>query len=152
MKKVIGIVLAFVLALTVVLTSVGCNSVSGSGSTKLQYSDMVEEFIKNNLTYKFDGIVGSVKVLRSTVSDNGATEFTIEYQTAQPGHGDRSEQVLAQVITTHKATITVKDGIIASAVCDGNRDMLKSDTGSGQELTLPVGQTPDVPVEDLANK
>ncbi len=166
MKKVFGIILALSLMLTMVLTSVGCSPVSGNGAdksptpsaTQVPYSGMVEDFIKNSSTYKFDGIEGSLKLTKVVGTPNGDGEFTIEYQTAHPGHGDRSGQVLAQVITNHTATIQVKEGKITSAICDESRDIFKdasgnqSEAGSGQELTMPVGQSPDLPPENLANK
>ncbi len=166
MKKIIGIVLAGCLTLTMVLTSVGCSSVSGSGATQsptpsatqVPNSEMVENFVKNSSTFKFDGIAGSLKLAKVVAIPNGDGEFTIEYQTAHPGHGDRSGLVLAQVITNHAATIQVKDGKIISAICDGNWDMQKdvavsqNDAGSGQDLTMPAGESTDAPPEDLAAK
>ncbi len=88
-----------------------------------------EEFIKNSSTFKFDGIEGSIKFVEDqtvVLSSTGRSLLVYEFQTAHPGHGDRTGQVLAQVITTHKVSVlidTEKDAVI-SASCDNTWDMI----------------------------
>ncbi len=168
MKKIIGIIAAFCLMLTVVLTGVSCSSISGNAAnnsptpsaTQVMYSGMVENFVKNSSTYKFDGIDGSLKISKVIGSMNGDGEFAVEYQTRQAGHGNRTGQILAQVITNHIAIIQVKAGQITSAICDGNWDILSdraaaaetSKVSLGTEFTLPVGQSVTISGEDLTIK
>lgn len=160
---VIGVMAPLVLTLGLVVLS--CGPAQGNGLDKtptpsqVPYSNLAEEFVKNSSTFKFDGIEGSIKLAKAQGSDR-EMEFVIEYQTRQPGHGDRTGQVLAQVITNHTGVINIKDGKVISAVCDNSWDMLKDaaitipspigiPVSLGQEFTLPVGQTADVTGENL---
>ena len=51
---------------------------------------------------------------------------TTVYQTQHPGHGNRTGEVLSQVITDHSVVILVNidKGAVAMAVCDKTRDMV----------------------------
>jgi hypothetical protein len=124
-----------------------------------QYS---EEFITNTSTFKFDGIPGSLKIIKAEDGNNPAylsTVYTIEYQTQHPGHGDRKDQFLAQVVTTHTTVILINRDqptvakAVVSAVCDNTWDLLTDKslvttvsgvvTGGGD--TTPAGGPLDAP-------
>ncbi len=98
--------------------------------------NIAEDFIRNSSTFRFDGIEGSIKLVKT---DPGFTSvfrswsYTFEFQTRHPGHGDRTGQFLAQVITTHNATILVnmEKGTVVIATCDNTWDMIN-------EKDLPV--------------
>jgi len=124
-KSVIGLILAILLPL---IMTVGCVSQSTptdtSTPTQVAYQQKVEDFIKNSSTYKFDGIPGSIIFIKSVSSVEGAStvppedwDFTVEYQTGHPGHGDRTGQMLAQVVTNHRAFIKIESGVITSTAC-----------------------------------
>lgn len=158
MNKLAGIALGASLMAATVFASIGCSTALGSAdksptptSTKTPYSSTVEDFIEDSATYKFDGIDGSVKVVKVDGPHDGKWVYTVEYQTRQPGHGDRSGQMLAQVITTHTAEVEVVEGKVASAVCDGDWDMASAaiEVSRGQEFTLPVGQAAKVLGADM---
>lgn len=90
---------------------------------------LAEDLIKTSSTFKFDGIEGSIKfteIKPSPISAYQSGIFVFEFQTAHPGHGDRTGQVLAQVITGHKAEITInlENTTIVSAACDNSWDMI----------------------------
>jgi hypothetical protein len=53
-----------------------------------------------------------------------AFQFVYRFDSTQAGYGDRTGQMLAQVITPHEAIITVEKGVVKSAVMDGKWDML----------------------------
>jgi len=160
-KKLATLGLGIALMTTAVLTSVGCSPVLGDAadnpapvSTQLRFSELVENFVRSGPTYRFDGVDGSLKIVNAveTVGDNW--DFTVEYQTNQPGHGDRSGQMLAQVITTHTAEVEIREGKIASAVCDGGWNMVsrtgilegRINIGPLQPVQRP-GVTPPTPSE-----
>jgi hypothetical protein len=90
---------------------------------------IAEEFLKQTATFKFDGIEGSIELIKA---EDGVTSafpsriFTFTFQTRHPGHGDRTGQILAQVITNHTAIITVDiaNDIVKEAICDNEWDML----------------------------
>ena len=97
---------------------------------------MALDFIKNSSTFKFDGIAESLKFIKSDpgpTSSFRSTSFTFEYQTAHPGHGDRTGQALDLVITKHTAVVLVniEKGTVAWAVCDNIWNMVT-------EKDLPV--------------
>lgn len=86
-----------------------------------------EEFILADATYAFDGIEDSLALVKSEAGSAAGTEvYTFTFQTAHPGHGDRTGETLAQVVTTHTAVITVNlaKKEVTRAVCDQVWDML----------------------------
>ena len=159
MKKIIGLFLAFGLVFALAFTTTGCNSNSVNtptqpAATEVPYKNTVQDFIKNDATYKFDGIEGSLKFKNTIGSTNGNAptpiqewEFTVEYQTRHPGHGDRTGQVLAQEITTHSAIIKVNGGQISMASCDNQWNMITDKDISSpvqvisEEVNWPIGDT-----------
>jgi hypothetical protein len=94
---------------------------------------LATDFMENdNVTFNFDSIPGSLKFIKTDpgwTSSFRSTAFTFTYQTAHPGHGDRSGQMLAQVITDHTAVVLVniEKGTVASANCDRTWNMLTNE-------------------------
>jgi hypothetical protein len=95
------------------------------------------QFVKNDETYKFDGMASTLKVLpaQGTVSIMGfgaltasaaapSYTFKASFNCQHAGYGDRTGKVLAQVITPHTALITVKNNKVISATLDGKWNML----------------------------
>jgi uncharacterized protein len=140
MKTISGLVLILAMIFMLGLGGMSCNSSSASDpattpdsttATQVPYETLVENLIKNSAAYRFDGIDGSLKITNITGSAKGDDPgpvadwmFNAEFQTAHPGHGNRADQVLAQVITAHKAVVIIEDGQIISATCDENWDLL----------------------------
>jgi outer membrane murein-binding lipoprotein Lpp len=100
---------------------------------------IAEEFVLNSPTFVFDGIENTL-VLTNTAAftkavispdapahDTRGWEFTFEFESRHAGYGDRTGQVLAQVITPHEAVITVEQGEVTSAVMDGEWDMINQE-------------------------
>ncbi|MCZ7400061.1 MAG: hypothetical protein O8C62_10395 [Candidatus Methanoperedens sp.] len=81
-------------------------------------------FIKNEATYKFDGIPESFK-LNDTVPMKCmyCWEFYFKYQSRNSGYGDRTNVIVNPVITNHTAVIAMEKGTIKSAILDNNWDM-----------------------------
>jgi hypothetical protein len=146
MKKITGSILLLALALTLVLSGISCTFTNASTPTptdttttptptqtvtQVPFLKLVEDFIKNSSTFKFDGIDGSLKLKKAEeygpISVFRSMVFTCEFQTRHPGHGDRSGMMLAQVITTHTAVIYVDVDIeeVRIAACDETWDMMK---------------------------
>ena len=95
----------------------------------IEARNAAEEFIKNSSTFKFDGIPGSIKIIKEDpgwVSAFISRAYTFTFETAHPGHGERTGLFLAQVITRHTAVVLVnlENNIILSAVCDNSWDMM----------------------------
>ncbi len=85
---------------------------------------IASNFVKNEATYKFDGIPETFK-LTGTIPLNCTLclEFHFEYQSRNSGYGDRKDAVVATVITDHKAKVVVERGAITSAILDDIWDM-----------------------------
>ena len=93
--------------------------------SKEQASAAAFSLIKNSPTFSFDGIKDSIRQVKADSPDNGVTwGLFYTFKTAHPGHGDRSDQVLAQVVTEHAAQIILKKCKISSAVCDNTWDLI----------------------------
>jgi hypothetical protein len=148
MKSKSNIGLVTVIFLSMIFTVVGCAS-PGTPATstpaQVPYEQKVEDFIKNSSTFKFDGIANSIKFTKIIGSTNGTSteptkdwEFTVESQTGHPGHGDRTGQALAQVITKHTAVVKIKAGEIVSAVCD-NENIMIDNPSNNEEQAAVVG-------------
>jgi hypothetical protein len=90
-----------------------------------QASALSLSLIRNSPTFAFDGVKDSIQQVKVVSPDKGSTwNLTYSFKTAHPGHGDRSEQMLAQVVTGHTAQITVAKCKITSAVCDKTWNLL----------------------------
>jgi hypothetical protein len=78
------------------------------------------EWLRNAPTFSFDGIEGSMKVDEIVIAESYPVQYfiTISFDCSHPGYGDRTDQVLAQVITSHKAVVVVSSGVVRSAVID----------------------------------
>jgi hypothetical protein len=100
-------------------------SLTSSTCPKEQASAISFSLIKNSPTFAFDGIKDSIKQVKADSADNGLTwKLLYLFKTSHPGHGDRSEQMLTQVITEHTAQITVTKCKITAAVCDNTWNLL----------------------------
>jgi hypothetical protein len=96
--------------------------------TITQSRDIAEAFIKKSATFSFDGIDGTLE-LKDTeaLRRPSCWTFTFEFQSAHAGYGNRSGLVVADVVTPHKAEITVVRGEVTRATLDGWWDMMAQD-------------------------
>jgi len=100
--------------------------------------------IRNTSTFKFDGLdegfeaIETQKVVNESPSYGYSWVVRTVFYTAHPGHGDRTGQVILQVIAKHEAIVTVgQRGEIISAICDGVWDLL-TDKELPQPATKPT--------------
>jgi hypothetical protein len=94
-----------------------------TGVTEAESKEIARAFVENSSTYQFDGFdlaYNQTTVLRCPY----CWIFAFDFASRHAGYGDRTGQVLAQVITPHTAEVTVINGTITSAVLDGQWDML----------------------------
>jgi len=79
-----------------------------------------EDWVRQEATYAFDGIPETLK-LESTMAFSGlyGWRFTFTFDSRHAGTGDRTGQVLAEVITPHRLEISVVEGRVNRAVLDG---------------------------------
>jgi hypothetical protein len=86
---------------------------------------IAEGFVRSCPTFVFDGIPETVELVE-TLRPGAANAWVVvfRFESRQAGYGDRTGQVLAQVITPHEAHITVQNNVVVSAVMDEKWDML----------------------------
>ena len=91
----------------------------------LEYAQNVaEEFVKMEATFRFDGMLETLK-LASTTSIAKGWKFVWAFNCRHAGYGNRTGQNLAQVITPHVAVVTVLSGKVESAIMDEISNMIK---------------------------
>jgi hypothetical protein len=107
---------------------------------------IAEQFVKNSPTYVFDGIEGSLELVKAaayserTISgespDSDVTrgwELTYRFESSHAGYGDRTGEMLAEVITEHEVIITIEDGKIKTALMDNEWDMIEQEMLKGNK-------------------
>ena len=89
---------------------------------------IAEEFLRNSPTFAFDGIEDTLR-LTNTLRPRCpyCWVFIFEFDSRHAGYGDRTGQMLAQVITPHQASISVEQGEVKRAVMDEKWDMLSQE-------------------------
>jgi hypothetical protein len=75
-------------------------------------SQIATQFILNAPTYSFDGIDGTLQVVEMMSLESLPVQYivTLSFESSHAGYGDRSDEALAQVETTHIATVKVVGG------------------------------------------
>jgi hypothetical protein len=82
------------------------------------------QFVNAEATFKFDGMADTLSIrMNKTVSDS-VFEVVAEFTSRHAGFGDRADRMVAEVITPHRAIITIEKGTVASAVLDSQWDMI----------------------------
>ncbi len=92
--------------------------------------ELAHTFVENSPTHKFDGS-GLVHVRTLQARCPGCWVFSFDFESRHAGHGDRTNQMVAQVITPHRAVISVEGGSVVGAILDDQWDMIN------QKSTLP---------------
>jgi predicted secreted protein len=87
--------------------------------------EIARQYLLNSPTFKFDGMEDSLElVATNTMKCPYCWEFVFEFQCRHAGYGDRTGQMLAEVITPHTARIIVDQGEVVSAIMDEKWDMM----------------------------
>lgn len=106
----------------------------GIDSSAEEAERIAVEFLSGAPTFAFDGIEESIEVLDVVAMESYPVQYavTIAFECRQAGYGDRTSQMLAQVITPHEMRVVVSAGEVRSAVIDGEWDELNQrDVASG---------------------
>ena len=100
------------------------------------------DFVRNDATFRFDGIATTLKHVETTSLSRCpfCWAFTYEFDSANAGYGDRTGQVLAEVITPHQAVIVVEQSVVTSAIMDEKWDMIQQN-----EIEAPPRPPSSVP-------
>lgn len=85
---------------------------------------IAENFVKDSPTYKFDGL--DLKFEASQILKcPSCWQFTFAFQCRQAGYGDRTDKILAQVITPHKIVVETVGDEVTKAIVDEKYDELE---------------------------
>lgn len=110
-----------VLLMILSFTGIACNQLTANPQEEGRR--IAEEFVKKEATFKFDGLPTTLKTTVTTAADDG-WQYTVEFDSAHAGYGDRTGQVLAPVITRHTCKITIVKERVTAALMDGAWDMI----------------------------
>lgn len=114
---------------------------------------IAKDFIVQAPTFKFDGIVETLSVVDAVTLESFPVHYivTITFDSRQAGYGNREGQILAQVITSHTAKVTVVSDKVVSATLDNTWDELKQvqiqQDGQQGSISGKVSIGPLCPVE-----
>ncbi len=82
-------------------------------------------FVRDSRTFESDGNEESLKLVETLQARcPGCWAFVYTFDSRHAGYGDRSDQMLAQVITLHKASVMVEQGKVVKAILDDEWDMM----------------------------
>jgi len=97
------------------------------------------EWLRNAPTFSFDGVEGSMIIVDSIIQESYPEQYiiTIDFECSHAGYGDRTGEMLVQVITEHTAIITIVTGEVQGAVIDGAWDELNQREKVVSELLPP---------------
>ena len=110
-------------------------STVANGVSEEESLNISQQFLKNSPTYKFDGIEDTLKHEETlTLRCPYCWQFIFTFDSRQTGYGNRTGQMLAQVITHHTARITVEQGEVTYAVLDSKWDMLQQEKIGNDQL------------------
>ncbi len=88
--------------------------------------EIARQFVLNSPTYKFDGLE-----LQHVETMEGECQscwiFVFEFTSRHGGYGDRSKQMVTQVMTKHTARVTVENGKVVHSVLDDVWDMINQE-------------------------
>ncbi len=107
---------------------------------------IAKHFILNAPTYAFDGVDGTFHVVETRSLESWPVQYVVvlSFESSHTGYGNRSDKVLAQVVTTHVATVKVVNGEVVQAVIDDAWDeLLQRDTGIVDDLPQDTVISPE---------
>jgi hypothetical protein len=109
------IYLAIILLILVITPVIGCGKY-----TKQQAEDIARDLIEKSPTFRYDGLRESLELVKVEEPEEKNTwRFTYIFESRHAGYGDRSDQMIAEVLTPHEAVVTVKENMVETAILDG---------------------------------
>ena len=97
--------------------------------------EIARNYLLNSPTFKFGGMKDTLDLVATyEMICSYCWEFVFEFRCRRAGYGDRTGQILAEVITPHIAGIIVDQGEVVSAIMDEEWNMMRQSlhSSSGQ--------------------
>ncbi len=113
---------------------------------------VAQRYIVSSPTFAFDGLSDTLDVEDVSVMESNPVQYRIRiaFDSANAGFGDRTGQILAEVITHHKMDIIVSEGNIISAVTDDAWDEMNHQyVLKKPQSKLPSHDKPITPFEGM---
>ncbi|MDO8574061.1 MAG: hypothetical protein Q7R86_00340 [bacterium] len=102
------------------------SSINTENSAEAGFEVAKSWILNNSPTYIFDG--SNLKHLESVVLNCvDCYGYVFTFESAHAGFGDRTGQILAQVITPHTINIAIKEGTIIQAVINETYDEIRQE-------------------------
>jgi len=127
MNRYLGYLLITVLTVLPILSSACTAPVEDAEDriTEEAARELAKQFVQNSPTFAFDGIEESLELVETLYPDiENSWTFVFHFESRHAGYADRTGQMLAQVITSHDAVVTVEQGKVKSAFLDEKWDMV----------------------------
>jgi len=87
-----------------------------------------EDFVRNSPTFSYDGMEDTLQLVHTlTARCPFCWVFVFDFTSRHAGYGDRTGMMLAQVLTPHRAVVTVEQGEVVSAIMDERWDMVRQE-------------------------
>ena len=124
MSLVLALLVAFAASAVVLNAYDPGNGLISDEEAALQ---IAKHFIMNAPTYAFDGVDGTFRLIQTTSLESWPVQYVVifSFESSHAGYGDRTGEILAQVVTTHVAWVKVVNGEVVQAVIDETWDELK---------------------------
>ncbi len=115
------IVLAVIIIAILLIAFLGGDRAEVETLTLEESREIAENWVmENSPTYTFDGSNLSLEeeMQLEDCQAEDCFEFTFSFESSSAGYGDRTDEVTAQVITSHTMEVVVEGGEVTSAVTD----------------------------------
>ncbi len=119
---VVGIVVAFLVSLA--MTGPSWEAPAPPVSVEEKSQEIALAFVKNEATFRFDGIETTLELEGKAKTADGDWIFAYKYESRYGGYGDRTGKSLNPVTTPHHVKITIKNYRVAEGIIDEIWNML----------------------------
>ncbi|WP_100182067.1 hypothetical protein [Candidatus Nitrosotenuis aquarius] len=91
-------------------------------------TEIAREFVVSSPTFAFDGMEETLEFGSITILESFPEQHVIDatFTSSHGGYGDRTDQVVTQVLTPHIMEIIISEGAVISAVIDGEWDEMNN--------------------------
>ncbi len=118
MRNLIIIALIAIIAIVLAVMVFGEREEERVEYTMDDARSIAENWMENHSpTYTFDG--SGLELVDEREIDESTFEFTFDFESSAAGFGDRTDEMVAQVITPHTTVVVVEEGEVVSAITDG---------------------------------
>lgn len=117
--------------------------ISSEEQARSEALGIAQAFVLRSPTFAFDGIAESLHFEQGPILESNPPQYIMyaKFDSTHAGFGDRTGQMLAQIITSHTVEIRISDGVVLSAVTDNAWDELNSQSVKPQSKLVPSDES-----------